>query len=177
MVSKPTTTHMKTKTEPFRIPLPLDPNSWHGSSSEGIWVFMVKPHGDKAIVEVGNVPFFSKAVSLGDKIVVAFKNGQVVFDGIAKRGGHSTYRIFFQNPDDDKKSDCKQIISALEKLGCSSEKTYTNGGRLYALDLPPDTDIDEVHAIIESARNRGLLFGEQGHVGHPLDGDEKPRHL
>ena len=75
----------------IRVRLKLDHDSWHGTASEGIWTRLVKSLADKAIVEVNNIPFFSKALSFRDKIVIAFRNNEVVFDSIVERGGHSEY--------------------------------------------------------------------------------------
>ena len=71
----------------IQIGIPLDRDSWHGADSEGIWTRRVKALADKAIVEVDNIPFFTKSLSLGDKISVVFNRGRVRLDAIVERGG------------------------------------------------------------------------------------------
>jgi hypothetical protein len=117
----------------MQVRLTLEDDSWHGAGSEGIWTKLIKPLADKAIVEVNNVPFFSKALSLGDKIVIAFRNNEVVFDSVVERGGDSTYRIFFQNTGGDETG----LLLRFNELDCYWESTSFRGGKLFALDIPP----------------------------------------
>jgi hypothetical protein len=154
----------------IQVRLKLDHNSWHGADSEGIWAKLVKPLADKAIVEVDNIPFFTKSISLRDKISVVFSQNSVILDSIVERGGHSTYRIFFQDPNGQK----SKMLDAIKALGCDWEKTNFNGGELYALDIPPNVDIYEVYAILEKGQKEGFWLFEEGYVGHPLKGDPVP---
>jgi hypothetical protein len=71
----------------IQVGIRLDPDSWHGAGSEGIWTRLVKALADKAIVEVDNIPFFTKSLSLGDKISIAFSSGRAMLDAIVERGG------------------------------------------------------------------------------------------
>ena len=154
----------------IRVRLKLDHDSWHGTASEGIWTRLVKSLADKAIVEVNNIPFFSKALSFRDKIVIAFRNNEVVFDSIVERGGHSTYRVFLQNPDDDK----RKILPTLNTLGCFWESTRFNGGELFALDIPPEVNIHDIYEILDRGQKEGLWLFEEGYIGHLLEGDPAP---
>jgi hypothetical protein len=100
------------------------------SDSEGIWAKLVKPLADKAIVEVDNIPFFTKSVSLRDKITVILAKRDVIFESVVERGGHSTYRIFLDRPSEDK----AKTLERIKAKGCGWERTALNGGELYALD-------------------------------------------
>ena len=154
----------------MQVRLKLEDDSWHGAGSEGVWTKLIKPLADKAIVEVNNIPFFSRALSLGDKIVIAFKNNEVVFDSVVEWGGHSTYRIFFQNPSGDEAT----VLLRFNELGCYWESTSFRGGKLFALDIPPHVNIHDVYAMLESGEKKGLWLFEEGFVGHVLNGDPVP---
>jgi uncharacterized protein DUF4265 len=155
----------------IRVTLQLDPDSWHGTSSEGIWTRLVVPPADrtnvKAIVEVDNIPFFSKALSLGDNISVDFNRGIPMFDAVVERGGHSTYRLFIEKHG----IKASHMLDAIKAMGCDWEMIKFNGGELYALDVPPAVDIHEVYEILEKGQKEGAWSFEEGYVGHPLKGD------
>jgi hypothetical protein len=154
----------------MQVRLKLEDDSWHGAGSEGVWTKLIKPLADKAIVEVNNIPFFSRALSLGDKIVIAFRNNEVVFDSVVERGGHSTYRIFFKDPSGDE----RQALLKFNELGCDWESTSFRGGKLFALDIPPHVNIYDIYEMLESGEKNGLWTFEEGFVGHALDGDPAP---
>jgi hypothetical protein len=148
----------------IQVNLQLDPNSWHGTSSEGIWARLVKaipPH--KAIVEVDSIPFFATGLSLSDKISIVYDKGRVLFDAIVERGGHSTYRIFVESEG----SRASRMLGMIIALGCAREWAELTGGRLYALDIPPEVDIDQVYEILNRGQGEGVWLFEEGHVGHP----------
>jgi hypothetical protein len=152
----------------IRIRLPLDPNSWHRSSAEGIWVNLIRPVGSKAIVEVDNIPFYSRLVSYRDKIAIAFVNDAIVFDSVVERSGHSTFRVFFETPTGHE----IEALRPLGQLGCIWERSKEdNGGELFALDVPPEVDIQLVYRILEQGQHDGLWRFEYGHVGHLQAGD------
>jgi Domain of unknown function (DUF4265) len=154
----------------IQVRLKLDPNSWHRTSSEGIWVNLIRPLGEKAIVEVDNIPFYSRSISYRDKIAIAFVNNAVVFDSIVERGGHSTYRIFFETPNGNEIS----ALRPLGQLGCIWERAKVNGGELFALDIPPEVDIYHVYRVLEEGQKHGLWRFEEGHVGHVLKEEPGP---
>jgi hypothetical protein len=136
----------------------------------GVWVRLIKPVTDKAIAEVSNIPFFSTALSFGEKILIAFRNNEVVFESVVERGGHSTYRIFFQNPNGDE----ARTVRRFNELGCDWESASLNGGKLFALDIPPHVSIYDIYEMLESGEKEGLWLFEEGFVGHVLDGDPAP---
>ena len=155
----------------IRVTVQLPPDSWHGTSSEGIWTRLVVPPTDvtnvKAVLEVDNIPYFAKDLSLGDKILVDFNHGIPMFDAVVERGGHSTYRIFVE----DATSKALNTLDVLKAMGCDWETIEISGGKLYALDIPPEADIYEVYDILERGQREGIWSCEQGHLGHPLRED------
>lgn len=153
--------------EPIKVRLTLDHNAWHGAASEGIWTKLVKQLADRTIVQVDNIPFFTKSLSLGDTISVVLGQNALILNSIIERGGHSTYRVFVQDPDDEHSN----LLETLRDMGCDWEKARFKGGELYAVDLPPQVDIYEVYAVLEKGQKEGSWLFEEGYVGHPLKGD------
>jgi hypothetical protein len=147
----------------IQVGIRLDRDSWHGADSEGIWTRLVKPLADKAIVEVDNIPFFTKGLSLGDKISIVFSHGRVRLDAIVERGGHSTYRVFLENPS----IKASNMLDTIRGMGCDWETAEFHGGELYALDIPPEVDIYKVYEILEQGQREGSWLFEEGYVGHP----------
>ncbi len=154
--------------EAIKVRLSLEPDSWHGHGSEGVWTRLIQRINDKALVEVDNIPFFSKSVSLRDKITVAFNQENGVFlDSVVERSGHSTYRVFL----DHQNSEASLMLDTLRVMGCDWEKATLRGGALYALDVPPAVNIHEVYEILEKGVKEEFWFAEEGYVGHPLKDD------
>jgi hypothetical protein len=151
----------------IQVDVQLDPDSWHGTNTEGIWTRLVKPLADRAIVEVDNIPFFAKSLSLGDKICIRFHHCRVTIDGVVERGGHSTYRVFFEK----QSIAVSKMLDIIKAMGCDWERTKFRGGELYALDIPPEVDIYNVYQILEAGQREGSWLFEEGYVGDPLRDD------
>lgn len=154
----------------IQIRLGLDHDTWHGVGSEGIWVRLVKPMANQAIVEVDNIPFFTKSLSLKDRISVGLGQNGPVLNSIVERGGHSTYRIFIQHQTDE----AVEMLNSIKMKGCEWEATKFRGGDLYALDIPPHVNIRVVYEILKKGQTDGIWLFEEGYVGHPLEDDPAP---
>ena len=154
----------------IRISLQLDPDGWHGLKSEGIWVKAVKKLAGKMIVEVDNIPWFTRHLSCYDKITVALINGELVLQEIVERGGHSTYRVYIREMNDEK----LQRLAEIKNLGCDWERGEFGGGQLYAIDIPPNVDINELYRLLQNGQIDGSWLFEEGFVGHHLEGDPIP---
>jgi len=79
-----------------------------------------------------------------------------------KRGGHSTYRLFALDGSTTVLSD-HALWKRLHETGCTHERATEN---LYAIDVPPSADIQQVFEILESGAEQGLWDFEEGHCGH-----------
>src|SRR5947207_2894251 len=147
----------------LEISLPLDRDSWHGRSSESIWTTLLQGLGDrtnvKAIVEVENIPFFSKSISLGDKLCLDFNTGVPVVDAVVERGGHSTYRIFVETPT----IEASHMLERLKAMGCHRVNARFNGGELYAIDIPPEVDLDDAYEILDKGQREQTWTFEEGY--------------
>jgi hypothetical protein len=154
----------------LRVTLHLDADSWHGVRSEGIWMTLRQPLGDrtnvKAIMEVDNIPFHATSVSLGDKVCIDFNSGIPTVCAIVERGGHSTYRILLEK----RNSKATALLDTLKAMSCGWEKAEHNGYELLALDIPPEVDIDDAYEILEEGLRDECWLFEEGFVGHPPSG-------
>ena len=148
----------------IQISYPVERDSWDGAVTEDLWVKLVKalpPH--RAIVEVRNIPASTKSLSFGDKISVMYREGKVKFDAIVERGGHSTYRIFVEH----QSPDASRMLDLIKAMGCDWEAGPHLSGKLYAVDVPPEVNIHDVHEILDKGRREGHWFCQEGYVGHP----------
>jgi hypothetical protein len=126
---------------------------------ETLWA---APVGDGRY-QLRNVPFLAYGFSEDDVVTAAEDNGRLVVADVAKRSGHSTYRIFLPEPTDE-------IVFAplwkpLADLGCTYERANM---RLIAIDVPPDTDVYAVYEVLEHGERAKTWAFEEGHCGHRL---------
>ncbi len=139
------------------IELPAD--AWHGHATESVFVEGL----GQDRYRLQNSPFFATGLSYRD-IVIARKRGpQLVFEKLLFIGGHSTYRIIRSENADQR--DFRAYWTPLQDLGC----TYDQGNfgyMLYAVDIPPDTDIEPARALLEAGAAAGVWDVEEGAIGH-----------
>lgn len=144
--------------ELVKVIFELAASELHSHSTETLWASPLNGN----IFEIDNVPFYVYGISNGDMVNAVFKSeGLYVFDGIAVKGGHSTYRIFQTKMVTDVlfESTCQEI----EKLGCSKE---SGGEGFYAVDVPPTANIRQVYELLERGESEGVWIFEEGDVGH-----------
>lgn len=119
-----------------------------------------QPCGENKYI-VDNSPFYVFDISFCDVISVVRDGEDLIFGKVLERGGHSTYRIKLP-----KGKDHKYFISLwgeLERLGCTFEGSSINEQRLYSIDIPQNTDVTKVYAILESNEEKLLWEFEEGH--------------
>jgi hypothetical protein len=98
---------------------------------------------------LNNIPFFTKDLALDD--VVSARRGErglLVFDGVVKRSGHSTFRIWLSV---QKQNDSGLIMEAVRGLGGHAEVTLD---RLIAIDAPPDHE-SRIWDYLKGGQERG----------------------
>lgn len=133
----------------------LDTADWHGHGVESIWA---TPIHDK-LVCVENSPFFAKGISYLDEVNVVERDGQLWFEKVAKKSGHSTYRIILS-----RQVTSEQLVhhwEALKELGCTYE-SLQGDYVMYSVDVPPDADIRAVYAALEKGEREGIWGFEEG---------------
>ena len=155
----------------MQISYPVERDSWDGTVSEGIWVKPVKVLPPfRAIVEVHNIPFSTRTLSCGDKISVVYKNRKVTFEAIVERGGHSTYHVLVET----KNSDVSRMLDTLGAMGCGWEGGDHFSHKIYAVDVPPEVDVDEVYDLLDKGQKEGHWLFQGGYIGHPPRDDTGP---
>lgn len=150
----------------------LDPAEWHRSPGESFWVEPVLTGTpDKVGFVLQNSPFFVRGVSFLDTVRgKEADDGNLEFDGVIARGGHSTYMLLVP-PDSPL---FEEFWQRLKRLGCS----YEGGGEmdlsigprlLYSVDVPEASDIHAVIAVLDGGEHQGVWMYQTGHLGHSLE--------
>ncbi|HZB90769.1 MAG TPA: DUF4265 domain-containing protein [Stellaceae bacterium] len=153
----------------LKVVFELDPGDWHGASTESMWAEMVWDRSPPQVILM-NSPFHVEGVSFLDTVFVRMerleKGERFWFAGVAARGGHSTYFVLteIECPDFPK------YWSRLEALGCSYEETdgHTSYGHrmIYAVDVPPETGIHAVYAILAEGERDKVWRFQAGNLEH-----------
>lgn len=129
----------------------------HGA--ENLWV----DHLSGDTFRVRNIPAWAFGLSLDDEIAARVGDDErLTLSRVVARSGHSTYRIVPRDQDA-----FEQRWAALHHAGCRYESHATE--RLYAIDVPPDADIQEVYRLLEEGEADGIWDFEEGHCGHLVE--------
>jgi hypothetical protein len=107
--------------------------------------------------QLDNVPFFARGIAVGD-VVIASKTeeGWLGFDRVAKRSGHSTFRIWLS---EGVGLSATRVLEDLRGLGCRAEITLE---RLIAIDVSLDRET-QVWDFLAAGRERGDWEIQVGH--------------
>lgn len=106
-----------------------------------------------------NSPFYAYGISLGDVVFAPRADGAPKFRHTVTRRGHSTYRV--RLPVGHGHDAFMVHWGEFQKLGCMFEGSGANPARLYAIDVPPHTDIRAVYALLEAGEARGSWAFEE----------------
>jgi hypothetical protein len=136
-----------------RIVFLLQTNRPSAPERERLWA---EPVGDA--FRISNSPFFAFNVSLGDVVHAKAVEGDLMFDKVASRGGHSTYRVHVKDP-----SRWDEFWRPIERHGCSFER-----GPVLAIDVPTAADIYDVYKLLERGKMCDVWDLEEAHCGHRL---------
>lgn len=136
------------------IPLPLD--AWHGFESESVWAEAL----DDGVMRILNTPFFAKGISYKDLVSIKIGPEVIWFDSVIAKSGHSTYRIVLNDSTDDVifKSRWMEIAT----LGCTYESFIDESMNLYAIDIPPGSDVRKVYVLLEAGEKDGVWDFDEG---------------
>jgi hypothetical protein len=140
-----------------KISVLLAPSAGHSYASETLWAeHVVEDH-----FRIMNVPFLAKELSFGDVVRGRLGSGGIELAELATRGGHSTYRFVLSPGTTDDR--WRPFWVQLEALGCTFERATD---RLFAVDVPPATDIHQAFQILDAGEVAGVWTFEEGHCGH-----------
>ncbi|HLG45791.1 MAG TPA: DUF4265 domain-containing protein [Reyranella sp.] len=144
----------------------VDPEDGHRESAELLWA---EPVGSKegGAFRLMNSPYYSRAASYLD--IVRAKEAPdglgLDYAGTIQTSGHSTLWIYTHK----NSSHFKPRWAPLQSLGCTYEGAYVdtpNGERtLYSVDVPPETNFDEVMSILDDGQRDGVWQFMIGHIG------------
>jgi hypothetical protein len=133
---------------------------------ESLWA---EPAGD-GLYRLRNVPFLAYGYSEQDVVQATDVDGHLIVNGVAGRSGHSTYRLFFPEATGNEKF--RPLWEPFAKLGCTFERANS---RLIGVNVPPDTDVYAVYAVLEKGEQAKHWTFEEGHCGHRLYAREDER--
>jgi hypothetical protein len=131
-------------------------DGWPPFASEGLWA---KPLGDDTY-RVDNTPWFARNVA-ADDIVEARAGSDGVLWAISKIewSGRLTIRVLVAR-DGPLDGDMAAVIESFRPLGVTGEGMGQY--RLVALDIPPDTDLAAVKALLDAGVADGRWHFEEG---------------
>ena len=110
-----------------------------------------------------NVPFYARGLSFGDAVEARLEGGVLVFAGVTRRGGHSTYRLSLADSVSVWSRAFLHLWEQIELLGCTFEQATQ---RLLAVDVPPDSDSTAVRALLERGKRTGVWSFDAVHCEH-----------
>lgn len=148
-----------------KVLIPLPEDSDHGLGAENLWAESV---ADGAY-RVRNIPTWAYELSLDDVIEAhEAEDGRLTLDRVVRRGGHSTYRIIPDAGTDE--ATFLARWAPLHDAGCTYE-SHSDRAR-YAVDVSPEANIHKVYALLHAGEDDGVWEFEEGHCGHPVDGQQ-----
>jgi hypothetical protein len=143
-----------------KVKVPLPPDTAFGGDSESLWAEVT----NDGLYRIRNVPFFAKGLSFGDVVRAKQEKGELIFRNVARRGGHSTYRIFASKG--RQQLEVLALLEQLKGMHCTYEAATQN---LLGIDVPPEANIREIYSALEEAERKGIIDFQEGHCGHPID--------
>jgi len=91
-------------------------------------------------------PWYQYRVSWKDVVTAQpDERGQLCFSEVVEKSGHRTVRVLFEQ--DRPAGD--PVLDGLVKLGCTFEGAHK---RLFAIDVPPEVDLEKVRQFLISSR-------------------------
>jgi hypothetical protein len=150
--------HQRSENEDaVKISFDLTNTGWEWKE-ESMWALPVR---STDIFKLDNIPLLAYGISQGDIFQAELsKEGVFYFKSVIERGGHSTIRIHFKMEPVDL-SIVKKYLDRVNQLGCSYEG---NGSTLYALDIPPESNLSEVVDFLKEVEELGVWEYEEGYI-------------
>jgi hypothetical protein len=142
-----------------KVTIPLPADNLAGAASESVWT---QPQGD-GIYRIKNVPFYAKGISFDDLVKAEEQEDVLMFKGVVRPSGHSTYRIFASGG--RTAPEVMALVETLKAMHCNIETATDN---LVGVDVLPEADIYKVYATLEEAERAGKIDFQEGHCGHVL---------
>jgi len=143
----------------IKVKFKLPKSDWHNHGVENLWA---EPTDNKLFFNLRNTPFYAYGYSFLDTVQCKKYKGDMFAEKVFKSSQHSTYRVCFLNEKINKTYHA-EVLSQLTKLGC----TYEGFGALYAIDVPPETDIEKIFCILTANEEKNIWGFEEANYCHP----------
>ncbi len=139
-----------------RLTIRLDPVGWHDDLNETLWAQAVAP----GKYRLQNIPAYALGYSFRDIVCVERIGLRSVVQKICLRGGHSTYWL---NVEHRAEEIFARYCRRLALLGCLHE---TDGNCFYAIDVPPQAGISDLHRILDDGERAGVWHFQEAQCSH-----------
>lgn len=134
-----------------------DEDGYPPATSEGIWTLPLE-NGNFVI---DSIPFYVLGISPDDEVAAEASGEELVFKGLIRPSGNSTFRLLLSEPDTS-----EVVRLRLRSLGCDSEFNQFIG--LLAVEIPATVDIHPFLDFIVEARDDGELDYEEAALRHKV---------
>lgn len=141
-----------------KVSFNLEKSDCYNYQTESMWA----EQRENNLYVIKNIPFYAHGVSFNDIVDTKYVEGELLIKSVHRHSGHSTYRIFFLEEIATKNA-FKEYWGKLERLGCSYEGATKH---LFAVDVPPKTDIYEVYSILEEGEENKVWDFEEAYCAH-----------
>lgn len=141
-----------------KVGFKLPKSDWHPHTVEWVWAESLGNN----LYRLRNTPFYAYGYSFLDVVKGIQENNAIYVHKSHKPSQHSTYRIAFYNKDIPEKDYLKYMEELLE-LGC----TYESYNILFAIDVPPEVDIEKVYKILSENEKKEIWGFQEAHYAHP----------
>lgn len=142
-----------------KITIELEPEAWHGYSSESVWATLL----DNGFYKVENSPFFARGLSYEDIVQARYQDGLNMFVRTVASSGRSTYRIILS--EGASSAQFERFWEPLEAEGCRYEHGDF-GYTMYSVDVPKETNVQKVFSLLNKGVSQDVWDFEEGHCGH-----------
>jgi hypothetical protein len=133
----------------FRL-LP-DTDGYPPVAVESVWAQASRDAGEYTL---DNIPFFAREATVGDVVRAREEDGQLWFDGVARRSRNSLMRVVFLD-----RSSLDRVNAELIGLGCATE--YAKSHNILAVSIPDDVDLRAIQSYLDAEMQSGVLDYEE----------------
>jgi Domain of unknown function (DUF4265) len=127
-----------------------DEDGYPPVKTESLWSRKINNN----LYAIDNIPFFVFNISYGDIICAT---NDFIFTEIIEKSKHSTFRVFLMAI--DKKQELLNIVS-----GASCGIEYLESFDIFAIDIPPDVNLQEVRRILNDGEEKSWWQHEESSV-------------
>jgi hypothetical protein len=129
--------------------------------TESVWASVLSD----GVYRLENLLFHTYGYAYADVVSAAKQANDdlPLVSNVVRRSGHSAYRVFLSEELDG----IEQVAGwgLLHSLRCTYERAST---RLFAIDVPPTADIQEVYSALQAGETAGEWEFEEVFCGHPV---------